>query len=106
MAALPRKSDPDGAASLPWRTIARARGSAIRANWEGSSSSPDPFFSRNAAFLLDAMAALPRKWVSGGAPTLESTSALTLLQPNGTRLRGHFWNPIHFDRGFFKKLTV
>jgi hypothetical protein len=26
-------------------------------------------FSREAAFLLDAMAALPRKWVSGGAPT-------------------------------------
>ena len=24
------------------------------------------FFSREAAFLLDAMAALPRKWVSGG----------------------------------------
>jgi hypothetical protein len=40
MAALPRESDPDGlrlvayasesAASLPWRTIARARGSALR----------------------------------------------------------------------------
>ena len=30
MAALPRKSDPDGAASLPWRTIALARGSASR----------------------------------------------------------------------------
>ncbi len=29
-----------------------------------------PNFSREAAFLLDAMAALPRKWVSGGAPTL------------------------------------
>jgi hypothetical protein len=29
-----------------------------------------PFFSREAAFLLDAMAALPRKWVSDGAPTL------------------------------------
>jgi hypothetical protein len=29
-----------------------------------------PIFSREAAFLLDAMAALPRKWVSGGAPTL------------------------------------
>jgi hypothetical protein len=28
------------------------------------------FFSREAAFLLDAMAALPRKWVSDGAPTL------------------------------------
>ena len=30
MAALPRKSDPDGAASLPWQTIALARGSASR----------------------------------------------------------------------------
>ena len=30
MAALPRKSDPDGAASLPWRTIALARGGASR----------------------------------------------------------------------------
>ena len=29
----------------------------------------DPFFSREAAFLLDAMAASPRKWVSGGAQT-------------------------------------
>jgi len=29
-----------------------------------------PFFSREAAFLLDAKAALPRKWVSGGALTL------------------------------------
>jgi hypothetical protein len=29
-----------------------------------------PNFSCEAAFLLDAMAALPRKWVSGGAPTL------------------------------------
>jgi len=28
-----------------------------------------------AAFLLDAMAALPRKWVSCGAPTLRCTSA-------------------------------
>jgi hypothetical protein len=36
----------------------------------GSSSSHDPFFSRESAYLLDAMAALPRKWVSGGAPTL------------------------------------
>ena len=46
---LPHKSDPDGAASLPWQTIALARGSVIRANWEGSSSSHDPRFSRNAA---------------------------------------------------------
>ncbi len=60
--------------------------------WEGPSSSHGPFFSREAAlsyskvgmpgpwrpkFQLrssvpagDAMAALPRKWVSGGAPTL------------------------------------
>jgi hypothetical protein len=30
MAALPRKSDPDGAASLPWQTIALARGGASR----------------------------------------------------------------------------
>jgi hypothetical protein len=29
-----------------------------------------PNFSREAAFLLNAMAALPRKWVSDGAPTL------------------------------------
>jgi hypothetical protein len=29
-----------------------------------------PCFSREAAFLLDAKAALPRKWVSGGALTL------------------------------------
>jgi hypothetical protein len=29
-----------------------------------------PNFSCEAAFLLDAMAALPRKWVSDGAPTL------------------------------------
>jgi hypothetical protein len=35
-----------------------------------------PNFSRKAAFLPDAIAALSRKWVSGGAPTLESTSAL------------------------------
>jgi hypothetical protein len=35
-----------------------------------------PNFSRIAAFLPDAMVALSRKWVSGGAPTLESTSAL------------------------------
>jgi hypothetical protein len=35
-----------------------------------------PNFSRKAAFLPDAMAALPRKWVNCGAPTLESTSAL------------------------------
>jgi hypothetical protein len=34
-----------------------------------------PNFSRKAVFLLDAMAALPRKWVSDGAPTLESTDA-------------------------------
>jgi hypothetical protein len=38
-----------------------------------------PIFSREAAFLLDAMAALPRKWVSGGAPTL----------PFDTRARCH-----------------
>jgi hypothetical protein len=37
---------------------------------EGPSSSHDPNFSREAAFLLNAMAALPRKWVSDGAPTL------------------------------------
>jgi hypothetical protein len=30
MAALPRKSDPDGAASIHWRTIALARGSALQ----------------------------------------------------------------------------
>ena len=30
MAALPRKSDLDGAASLPWQTIALPRGGAIR----------------------------------------------------------------------------
>jgi len=30
MAALPRKSDPDGAASLPWQTIALPRGGASR----------------------------------------------------------------------------
>ena len=30
MAALPRKSDPDGAASLPWQTIALMSGSASR----------------------------------------------------------------------------
>jgi hypothetical protein len=41
-----------------------------------SSPSHDPNFNRKAAFLPDAMAALSRKWVSGGAPTLESTSAL------------------------------
>jgi hypothetical protein len=35
-----------------------------------------PNFSRKAAFLPDTMAALSHKWVSGGAPTLESTSAL------------------------------
>ena len=29
-----------------------------------------PRFSGEAAFLLNAKAALPRKWVSGGAPTL------------------------------------
>jgi hypothetical protein len=29
-----------------------------------------PNFSRKAAFLHEAMAALSRKWVSGGAPTL------------------------------------
>ena len=29
-----------------------------------------PNFSYEAAFLLDAMEALPRRWVSGGAPTL------------------------------------
>jgi hypothetical protein len=44
----------------------------------GSSFSHAPFFSRKAAFLLDTMAALPRKWVSGGAPTLpRQTFALT-----------------------------
>ena len=42
----------------------------VLVSWEGSSSSHDPNFSRTAAFLLDAMAALPRKWVSGGAPAL------------------------------------
>jgi hypothetical protein len=63
----------------------------------GSSSSHDPFFSRKAArnpqvgirqalgvpnfsrkaaSLHEAMGALSRKWVSGSAPTLESTSAL------------------------------
>ena len=30
MAALPRKSDPDGAASLPWQMIALTRGGALR----------------------------------------------------------------------------
>jgi len=30
MAALPHKSDPDGAASLPWQTIALPRGGALR----------------------------------------------------------------------------
>ena len=35
-------------------------------NWEGSSSSHDPLFSREAAFLFYAKAASPRKWVSGG----------------------------------------
>jgi hypothetical protein len=70
-------------------SFALSRGSWI---WEGPSSSHDPFFSCEAAlsyskvgmprrrrpkFQLrsgvhagDAMAAVPRKWVSGGAPTL------------------------------------
>ncbi len=37
---------------------------------QGTSSSHDPNFSREAAFLFYAKAASPRKWVSGGAPTL------------------------------------
>ncbi|MCX6961748.1 MAG: hypothetical protein NTZ08_04785 [Verrucomicrobia bacterium] len=46
-----------------------ARGSAIR-NLGGSILRHDPNFSREAAFLLDAMAALPRKSDPGGAASL------------------------------------
>ena len=35
--------------------------------WEGSSSSHDPLFSREAAFLFYAKAASPRKWVAAAS---------------------------------------
>ena len=55
------------AALLLWRRLCERR--------EGSSSSHNPNFSRKAAFLLDAMAALPRKWVSGVNERADSTAA-------------------------------
>ena len=65
------------------------RAAARFETWEGSSSSHDPNFSREAAFLFYAKAASPRKWVSGGlrlvayasesAPTLGCTSAKRFL---------------------------
>jgi hypothetical protein len=48
-----------------------------RDSFGGSTSGLTRFSAAPAAFLLDAMAAEPRKWVSDGAPTLPScTSAL------------------------------
>jgi hypothetical protein len=45
---LPRKSDPGGAGSLPYKTTALTRGSAIRKSGRVIVSH-DPFFSREAA---------------------------------------------------------
>jgi hypothetical protein len=41
-----------------------------RDSFGGSTSGLTHFSAAPAAFLLDAMAAVPRKWVSDGAPTL------------------------------------
>ncbi len=59
----------------------------------GSILRHDPNFSRKAAFLLDAMAAPPRKWVSGGAPPLpciqERAVAASLSAPEGLHSGSH-----------------
>ena len=120
MAAPPRKWVSDGAQTLPCideRAVARLLWRRPRERLGGGSDSAvidslyqsravarnrwradlrlDPFFSREAAFLLDTMAAPPRKWVSGGAPTLTCMDERTVVRLLWRRLYERLgWAPI------------